>query len=71
MKTLGAKYDDEEYASFMDVWRYSGHLMGIPETILFHDGEDALRLYDIGHICEPVFAPESIVMAHSLVNAAR
>ncbi len=70
MKTLGAKYDDEEYASFMDVWRYSGYLMGIPETILFHDGEDALELYDIGHMCEPVFAPESIAMAHSLVNAA-
>ena len=70
MKTLGAKYDDEEYASFMAVWRYSGHLMGIPETILFHDAEEALRLYDIGHICEPVFAPESIAMAHSLVNAA-
>ena len=33
MKTLGAKYDDEEYASFMAVWRYSGYLMGIPETI--------------------------------------
>ena len=70
MKALGAKYDDEEYASFMAVWRYSGHLMGIPETILFHDAEEALRLYDIGHMCEPVFAPESIAMAHSLVNAA-
>ena len=28
MKTLGATYSDEEYASFMAVWRYSGHLMG-------------------------------------------
>ena len=33
----------------MAVWRYSGHLMGIPETILFRDADEALRLYDIGH----------------------
>ena len=37
MKTLGAGYNAEEYASFMTVWRYTGHLMGIPETILFRD----------------------------------
>ena len=70
MKTLGASYNDEEYASFMAVWRYSGHLMGIPETILFHDAEEALKLYDIGHMCEPESPMESVVMAHSLVNSA-
>ena len=32
MKTIGANYNDEEYRSFMAVWRYSGYLMGIPET---------------------------------------
>ena len=70
MKTLGADYSDEEYASFMAVWRYSGYLMGIPETILFHDADEALKLYDIGLICEPSFQLESVVMAHSLVNSA-
>ena len=70
MKTLGAKYDDEEYASFMAVWRYSGYLMGIPETILFHEADDALELYDIGHMCEPDCPMESVVMAHSLINSA-
>ncbi len=70
MKTLGAKYDDEEYASFMAVWRYSGHLMGIPETILFHDADDALELYEIGHTCEPDCPMESVVMANALVNSA-
>ena len=69
-KTLGAKYNDEEYASFMAVWRYSGHLMGIPETILFRDADEALKLYDIGQMCEPDSPIESIVMAHSLVNSA-
>ena len=70
MKTLGANYSDEEYASFMAVWRYSGYLMGIPETILFHDGAEALKLYDIGLMCEPSTELESVVMAHSLVNSA-
>ena len=44
--------------------------MGIPKTILFHDGDEALRLYDIGYICEPSAETESVVMAHSLVNSA-
>ena len=70
MKTLGATYNDAEYASFMAVWRYSGYLMGIPETILFQDADEALELYDIGHMCEPDSPTESVVMAHSLVNSA-
>ena len=70
MKTLGANYNDQEYASFMAVWRYSGYLMGIPETILFHDGAEALKLYEIGLMCEPSTELESVVMAHSLVNSA-
>ncbi len=70
MKTLGADYNDEEYASFMAVWRYTGHLMGIPEAILFRNADEALRLYDVGLMCEPTPSIESIVMAHSLVNSA-
>ena len=70
MKTLGAVYNDKEYESFMDVWRYSGYLMGIPESILFHGGDDALKLYDIGLMCEPAYQIESIVMANSLINSA-
>ena len=70
MKRLGASYDEEEYKSFMDIWRYSGYLMGIPETILFRDAEEALALYDIGLMCEPEPGMESVVMAHALVNSA-
>ena len=70
MKTLGASYSDEEYTSFMAVWRYSGHLMGIPGSILFRDADEALKLYDMGQLCEPDSPLESVVMAHSLVNSA-
>ena len=70
MKALGASFNDEERASFMQVWRYAGHLMGIPESILFEDEADALRMFEIGGICEPKCDFESILMANALVNSA-
>ena len=70
MKRLGAVYNDEEAKSFMDVWRYSGYLMGIPDTILFSDEKDALKLYDVGLMCEPETPDESIMMANALVQSA-
>ena len=70
MRSLGATYDDAERDSFMAVWRYSGYLMGIPETILYRDYADALELFRIGGLCEPDPGMESIAMANSLVNSA-
>ena len=70
MENLGATFSDEEREGFLAVWRYSGYLMGIPETILYQDEEDALKLFDIGTVCEPDPEPEAAVMAHALVNSA-
>ena len=70
MRSLGARFDAEERASFMQVWRYSGYLMGIPESILFHDEQEALRLFEIGTACEPEPGMEAVAMASSLVNSA-
>ncbi len=70
MKTLGASFDDEERKAFMQTWRYSGYLMGIPETILYQDEDDALEQFAIGRICEPPVSMESIAMAWSLINSA-
>ncbi|MYH00463.1 MAG: DUF2236 domain-containing protein [Acidimicrobiaceae bacterium] len=70
MKGLGASYDDTERDGFMAVWRYSGYLMGIPETILYHDYDDALELFRVGGLCEPDPGMESVVLANSLVNSA-
>ena len=70
LRSLGAVFDDEERESFMAIWRYSGYLMGIPETILYEHEEEALRLFDIGKICEPAGQLESIAMANSLINSA-
>ena len=70
MKHLGADYNDEERESFMAIWRYTGHLMGIPPSILFRDEEDARHLRRIGAMCEPPPSEESVVMANALVNSA-
>ena len=70
LKALGGIYNDEERASFMAVWRYSGHLMGIPDSILYQDESEALRTFEIGKLCEPPVDFESIVMANALANAA-
>ena len=70
MGSLGATFSDEERASFMAVWRYSGLLMGIPESILFRDEEEALRIFETGCLCEPPPAPEAASMSHALVNSA-
>lgn len=70
MKSLGAQYTEEEKESFLAIWRYSGFLMGIPETILFRTKEEALRIFETGYLCEPDPDEDSIAMANSLVNAA-
>ncbi|MYC38466.1 MAG: DUF2236 domain-containing protein [Chloroflexi bacterium] len=66
---IGAAFSKEERDGFMHVWRYSAHLMGVPEAMLWKDERDALKLYDIGIMCEPPIDFESIIMANSLVNA--
>ena len=70
MRSLGASYNEEEARSFMQIWRYSGHLMGIPDSILYETEEDALELFRIGLLCEPDPGIECIVMSNSLVNSA-
>ncbi len=70
LKSLGAEFNDEERESFMKVWRHSGFLMGVPETILFHKEHDALKLFEIGRICEPANELEAIAMANALINSA-
>ncbi len=70
MRSLGATYGADEAESFMATWRYSGYLMGIPESILFRDEAEALRLFEIGVMCEPKPEQSSIAMANSLINSA-
>ena len=50
---VGARYNKEEQESVLAIWRYSGYIMGIPETILYTTGAEAQKIYEIGYMCEP------------------
>lgn len=70
MRSLGADYSESERDGFMAVWRYSGHLMGIPASVLYRDHDDALEVFRIGRLCEPDPGLESVALANALVNSA-
>ena len=66
---VGAKFNEEEKKSVLDVWRYTGYVMGIPESILYTDGAAAERIYKIGYMCEPPPDPDSVAVANMLIQA--
>lgn len=68
--TLGAVYSREERESFCAVWRYAGHLMGVPEAMLFTDERGAPRWYAVGSACEPPPTDSAILMTNALINSA-
>ncbi|MYF70360.1 MAG: DUF2236 domain-containing protein [Proteobacteria bacterium] len=65
---VGAAYTAEEKASVLAVWRYAGHLMGIPESILYTDGAEAESIYTVGFMCEPP-PDEDSALAYRLSRA--
>ena len=66
---VGADLNEEEQESVIKVWRYTGYLMGIPETILYTTSEEATKIYKIGYMCEPLPDADSIGVANMLINA--
>lgn len=66
---VGARFSDEEKESVMVVWRYTGYLMGIPETILYTDATEADKIYRVGYMCEPPPDADSITMANALIQS--
>ena len=66
---VGANLNEEEQESVIKVWRYTGYLMGIPETILYTTTEEAVKMYKIGYMCEPPADAESIGVANMLIQA--
>ncbi|MCY4183824.1 MAG: oxygenase MpaB family protein [Rhodobacteraceae bacterium] len=70
LEKLGASMTEEEKTSFMQIWRYSGYLMGVPESILYTDTVEAVELNRIARTCEPPPSLESIILASSLINSA-
>ena len=66
---LGVPFRRAERESFMQIWRYTMHLMGVPPTILWRNEQEALKLFEVGSACEPPPSFDSIIMAHELIEA--
>ncbi len=66
---LGAVFTEEEKASVLAVWRYTGYLMGIPESILYTDGVSARSIHSVGFMCEPEPDDDSATMANALIQS--
>lgn len=67
---LGIRLTAEERESFMLVWRYAGHLMGVPPALQAASEAEALRLHQIGVLCEPPPRMEAVLLANGLINSA-
>ncbi len=67
---LGVTLSPEEQDSFMMIWRYAGHLMGVPEDLLSTSMAEALHLQRVGGMCEPPPTLESKILANGLINSA-
>ena len=66
---VGARFNEEEKTSVLDIWRYTGYLMGIPETILYTTGAEAKEIHKIAYMCEPAPDADSIAVANGLIQA--
>jgi hypothetical protein len=66
---LGARFSEEERKGVMDVWRYSGYLMGIPESILYSSVKEAERVYELAYLCEPPPSVDSAALANTLIQS--
>lgn len=67
---IGARLNDEERDSFMQIWRYAAWLMGVPDALLFRNEDEAREIFRVGYLCEPPFGLEAIAMANSVINSA-
>ena len=66
---LGSKITPEERESITAIWRYVGHVLGVPEALLFTDEDKARRLYRVAHLCEPPPDDTSVAVANSVFKA--
>ena len=67
---LGGDFTEEEREVYIHVWRYTGMVMGIPESIMFHDQASAHRMFQVAALCEPPPDTDAIIMANSIINSA-
>lgn len=68
VRRLGLRLTEEERDGFMHIWRYVTWLLGVPDSLLFHNEHDALHLRRIAHLCERPPGPMAVEVAHGYIN---
>lgn len=66
---VGTNFNEEEQASVMDVWRYTGYVMGLPEAVIYTTQEEARKIFDIAYMCEPPPDEDCAATANALIAA--
>lgn len=66
---VGANYSQDEKDSIFELWRYVGHLMGVPETILYTTPQEARKLFKIGFKCEPPPDADAATISNTLIQS--
>ncbi len=66
---VGTNFNEEEQASVMDVWRYTGYVMGLPEAVIYTSEEEARKIFDIAYMCEPPPDEDCAATANALIAA--
>ena len=67
--SMGSAIGPEERESIVKIWRHGGHILGVPEAILFTSETEARRIYEIGHLCEPPPDDDAIGVANAVFKA--
>ena len=68
-RLLGAKFNREERNSFLAVFRYVGHLLGVPDAMLYEGMKEAKRIFKIAMLCEPAPDEDSMAVANALIHS--
>ena len=67
--SMGSAITQEERDSIVKIWRYGGHILGVPEAILFTSEAEAKRNYEIAHLCEPPPDDDAVGVANAVFKA--
>ena len=67
--SVGAKFSREEEDSIYELWRYVGYLMGVPETILHSNRQEAQKLFEIGMKCEPPPDDDAVAISNAVIQS--
>ena len=64
--SMGAIVTPDQKESIVAIWRYVGHILGVPESILYTDEDEARNLYKVAHMCEPPPDEDSLAVANTV-----